>query len=130
MNILILDDERSWRTIVARWLNNEGYNCDVADDIQSALKLLNSKSYKLGIIDISLSRSESLNDNGLQVVEYILKNHTNTKIIILTGFSLRGEHLIKRLSKEEKERIEILEKICDGFALKMSIMIEKVKELV
>lgn len=77
--ILLVDDEEGIRFTLGTLLRKEGYLVDVAADISSARKLLNSGSYDLAFIDIILGKEKGLTLLGE------LKSKSSTLAIMFTG---------------------------------------------
>ena len=49
--VLVVDDDRSASTIVARVLLAHGYSVDIAHDGESALRLVHETPYALAVVD-------------------------------------------------------------------------------
>ena len=45
MKILIVDDEVMIREVIKEYLNNEGFNCEEAENGFQALEMLNNNTY-------------------------------------------------------------------------------------
>ena len=84
---LIVEDDRSWQEILTEILTDCGLQVDVCDDLQSALSKLHTTSYRLGIVDLSLSKDNHKNQDGLRVLEAIRQFAPNCVSILLTGYA-------------------------------------------
>lgn len=82
INILIVDDEQNVRTILSRFLSDAGYNCETADGVPSAKKLLGAYSF-----DLLLSDFKMPNETGLDLFKYSKKHHPEMGRIMITAFS-------------------------------------------
>ena len=89
--ILVAEDEQKIAELVANYLRNEGYHVVTARDGSLALKLFESESPHLVILDISLPEI-----NGLDVCRTI-RQKGDTPIIMLTA---RSDELDKLLGLE------------------------------
>jgi DNA-binding response OmpR family regulator len=70
MRILIIEDEKSLREDVVDYLTENGYKCDFATTIKSAMQKLNDIVYSCALVDVGLP-----DGSGIEVVEYIKKNN-------------------------------------------------------
>lgn len=86
--ILIVDNDEASRQIIKLYLKNI-CSVDAAESGEEAIKLVNSKSYKLIFMDINLGKGLS----GLETTQRIkkLKNYKDTPIVALTAFAMTGE---------------------------------------
>lgn len=75
-NILIVEDEEAISELVRRNLSLVGNTCDVAMDGETALKIIENKSFDLIVLDIMLPKMD-----GFQVLEQI----KGTPTILLTA---------------------------------------------
>jgi response regulator RpfG family c-di-GMP phosphodiesterase len=79
--ILIVDDEKFIRDILADFLGLEGYFVRTAADGVSALEALSSSRYDLVISDLKMPRM-----GGIELLEEIPKVSPSTLTVIMTGF--------------------------------------------
>ena len=86
MKILIVDDEVLIRELIAEYVINEGYTCDLAEDGSKAIELCLANDYDLIIMDIMMP-----NIDGLSALKYI-KAKKDIPAILL---SARKEELDK-----------------------------------
>lgn len=84
--ILIVDDDSDWRRVLKMILSELNYLCDMAGSSQEAIDMLNKKEYKLAILDIRLDDSDENNQGGIDIVNWLVDTHSNTKAIMMTGY--------------------------------------------
>lgn len=79
--VLIVDDEKFIRDILADFLGMEGYVVRTAEDGQAALTELNHAHYDLVISDLKMPRM-----GGIELLEQIGSAAPNALTVIMTGF--------------------------------------------
>lgn len=79
--ILVVDDEKVIREILAEFLTLEGYHVASAEDGQKALEELRLRAYDLVISDLKMPRL-----SGLQLLEKLTEENINVLTVIMTGF--------------------------------------------
>ena len=79
--VLIVDDEKFIRDILADFLGMEGYVVRTAEDGQAALNELNLAHYDLVISDLKMPRM-----GGIQLLDAIGKTAPDALTVIMTGF--------------------------------------------
>jgi response regulator RpfG family c-di-GMP phosphodiesterase len=79
--VLIVDDEKFIRDILADFLGMEGYVVRTAEDGQAALSELNHAHYDLVISDLKMPRM-----GGIELLEQIGQAAPNALTVIMTGF--------------------------------------------
>lgn len=79
--ILVVDDEKLIRDVLADFLSLEGYAVQTADDGASALAELERETYDLVISDLKMPKL-----GGLELLRSIAHNHPQTLTVIMTGF--------------------------------------------
>ncbi|MBI2020582.1 response regulator [Candidatus Daviesbacteria bacterium] len=88
--ILLIEDEDSVRDLYVRQLTKEGFEMKTAEDGASGLKMLQSETFDLLLLDIMLPGM-----NGLQVLrEFKLKNPSSPMMTIMLT-DLGQEEVIK-----------------------------------
>jgi len=87
LTAIIVEDDRSWQEILTEILTDSGLQVDVCDNLQSAISKLHTTSYRLGIVDLSLSEDDHKNQDGLRVLEAIKQFAPNCVSILLTGYA-------------------------------------------
>ena len=79
--ILVVDDERVIRDILADFLKEEGYAVTTVEDGMAALEELHRTSYNLVISDLKMPRM-----GGLELVQQITEESLPVLTVIMTGF--------------------------------------------
>ena len=79
--VLVVDDEKVIREILADFLSLEGFFVATAPDGLSALERLAQESFDMVIPDLKMP-----NLGGLELLEQIKNNHENVLTVIMTGF--------------------------------------------
>ncbi len=82
LDILIVDDERDIRELVAGVLSDEGYECRTAGDSTSALAAVDERRPSLVLLDVWLHGSPM---DGLEVLDEIKKREPELPVIIFSG---------------------------------------------
>ncbi len=81
-NILVVDDEESYRNLLGQYLQIEGYACHTAEDAFDAADKIQSTSCELVISDIAMEKKD-----GLQLMRETRAKWPHVSFIIMTGFS-------------------------------------------
>lgn len=82
LDILIVDDERDIRELVAGVLSDEGYECRTAADSRTALTMIDERRPSLVLLDVWLHGSEM---DGLEVLDAIKLREPELPVIIFSG---------------------------------------------
>ena len=82
LDILIVDDEKDIRDLVAGVLDDEGYECRTAGDSQSALDAIDQRRPSLVLLDVWLHGSPM---DGLEVLDAIKAREPELPVIIFSG---------------------------------------------
>jgi two-component system nitrogen regulation response regulator NtrX len=82
LDILIVDDERDIRELVAGVLSDEGYDCRTAGDSQSALEAVDQRRPSLVLLDVWLHGSAM---DGLEVLDALKAREPDLPVIIFSG---------------------------------------------
>lgn len=82
LEILIVDDERDIRELVAGVLSDEGYECRTAGDSTSALAMIDERRPSLVLLDVWLHGSPM---DGLEVLDAIKSREPELPVIIFSG---------------------------------------------
>ena len=80
--ILVVDDDELVRKTLSVLVSSLGYHCHLASDGVEAVKILNA-----GKCDLVLSDVMMPNMDGLELLKYIIRHHTETDVIIATGYN-------------------------------------------
>ena len=79
--ILIVDDELILRKSLARWLERDGHDIDVAENGEEALKKTETKKYDLMLVDIKMPGM-----SGIDVLKHIKGNDPEIAVVMITAF--------------------------------------------
>ena len=82
LDILIVDDERDIRDLVAGVLSDEGYECRTAGDSNTALEMIDQRRPSLVLLDVWLHGSPM---DGLEVLDAIKGREPELPVIIFSG---------------------------------------------
>ncbi len=82
LEILIVDDERDIRELVAGVLGDEGYDCRTAADSTAALAAIDGRRPSLVLLDVWLHGSEM---DGLELLDAIKIREPDLPVIIFSG---------------------------------------------
>jgi two-component system nitrogen regulation response regulator NtrX len=82
LDILVVDDERDIRELVAGVLSDEGYECRTAGDSTSALAMVDARRPSVVLLDVWLHGSPM---DGLEVLDAIKAREPALPVIIFSG---------------------------------------------
>lgn len=80
IRVLYVDDETTLRTLVQQQLTAEGFSIETADDGDTAIEILDKKSYDLVLLDIRMPRL-----NGMEVLKHVKSKGLTARVIMLTA---------------------------------------------
>ncbi len=80
MKLLIVEDEKELVTSVVDYIKNEGYICDLADDFDNSIEMLNINDYDCALVDIMLPGG-----SGLDVIIQLKKVQPKCGIIVISA---------------------------------------------
>ena len=78
--ILIVDDEKSIRSTFKIFLEKEGHEVFLAEDVSSAIKIAEKEDLDLIVTDIIMPKS-----TGLELLNAIKSENNEIPVIIMTG---------------------------------------------
>lgn len=78
--LLVVEDDVSMAKVLERLAKEHNWSYRIAHNGNEALEILNQELIEVALVDIKLPGI-----NGLQLLEYIKKNHFATEVIIITG---------------------------------------------
>ena len=87
LDILIVDDERDIRELVAGVLSDEGYDCRTAADSDAALAAVDEKRPSLVLLDVWLHGSAM---DGLEVLDAIKVRESASSFLSCSVSTFRG----------------------------------------
>ncbi len=82
--ILIVDDEDQIRSLLARLLGAQGYECVTAESAASGRRLLEETPVALVLSDVNMP-----GESGLDFTREVLANHRDTAVVMVTGMDDR-----------------------------------------
>lgn len=95
--LLIVDDDEDLRTQM-KWALSADYDVCLAEDRKSALATMNKEKPEVVTLDLGLPPQPAGVEEGFAILDQILDEYGNTKVIIITG---RGEkeHALRAIEK-------------------------------
>jgi len=85
-NLLLVDDEAAFRTLVGRELAHAGYVVTTAANVGEARECLRRGAFDLALVDVRMP-----DGNGLDLLEEIRESAPATQVVMLTGNATVGE---------------------------------------
>jgi NADPH-dependent glutamate synthase beta subunit-like oxidoreductase/CheY-like chemotaxis protein len=80
--ILVVDDEAIMRESLRDWLTDDGYQVEIAEDGEAALKAIAQQDFGVAIVDLMLPGK-----NGIEVLREARKKRPYLKGIIITAYA-------------------------------------------
>jgi DNA-binding NtrC family response regulator len=84
--VLVVDSEEAIRNLVAKFLSQKGYECDVADGIQLAQKKLLASQFDILLTAKNIPYMEEGDEGGLELIRWAHQHQPNLAIIVMTGY--------------------------------------------
>jgi DNA-binding NtrC family response regulator len=81
LRIIVVDDEKNQREMLAGFLNLKGYSVSSADSAESALELLGRKAFEIGLFDLKMS-----GESGLDLLRKVKASDPELQVIVITAF--------------------------------------------
>lgn len=82
--VLVVDDEEAICFAYRRLFENERFNFDICDNIETALHIFDKNSYFAVISDVRFAGSD--NCDGIHFLSEIRKKQPESKVILVTGY--------------------------------------------
>ena len=79
-NILMVEDDSTIAFAVKYAVEQEGFNLDIAENLENARKIVNSKEYDLILLDVMLP-----DGNGYEFLKQLCEHDEDTPVIFLTA---------------------------------------------
>ena len=79
-NILMVEDDSTIAFAVKYAVEQEGFNLDIAENLENARKIVNSKEYDLILLDVILP-----DGNGYEFLKQLREHDEDTPVIFLTA---------------------------------------------
>lgn len=80
-HILLVEDDRGMREVLSDILTEEGFAITTAENGKLALEELAKQNFDLILTDLKMPQM-----NGMEFLEYVEKNHPETKVIVITAY--------------------------------------------
>lgn len=80
--ILLIEDDLTFATMLKTWLGKQGFTVETAGQIAKARKLLGNRSFDLVLSDLRLP-----DEDGLELLEWMHKKGIRTPFIAMTGYA-------------------------------------------
>ena len=81
-NLLLVDDDDTFRSVLKRALEKRGHAVTAADSVESALPLAEANPPEYAVIDLKMHGA-----SGLVLVQRLHELDPNTRIVMLTGYA-------------------------------------------
>jgi DNA-binding response OmpR family regulator len=90
--ILIVDDEPHICDLVSRWLQDKGYECVTAANVDEAWKLLQEDTFSLILLDIMMPEKA-----GVVLLHKMRERHMDVAVVMISGMDPEGmaEHTLE-----------------------------------
>jgi len=85
--VLITEDDPTWQDIFTEIVADAGFKPVVVSTYQNAVRALESKSFVLAVVDISLSLPDHDDRGGVDVLREIAKLSAPVPAIVVTGYA-------------------------------------------
>ena len=119
LDILIVDDERDIRELVAGVLSDEGYECRTAGDSSAALNAIDERRPSLVLLDVWLHGSPM---DGLEVLDAIKQREPDLPVIVFSGHG----NIDTAVSAISRGAVDFIEKPFE--AERLLLMVERATE--
>lgn len=93
-DILVVDDAREWRELLAEAVTSKGYTVETADSYAAASHMLKTNHFRLAIVDMRLEDADPGNKDGLRVLSDIDKDNLDTRVIIVTVYGTEQDQIV------------------------------------
>ncbi|MFY9261557.1 MAG: GAF domain-containing protein [Gallionella sp.] len=117
----VIDDERSWRNILTKWLVEEGFQVKTAEDVDGAQILFSEAKSppQVVLLDLAPDKKQEGNATELNLIAAAKKLGGDVRVIVLAGYA----------KKEIGDADLLLEKVSDNGALTRSYFLEKIRKV-
>lgn len=118
VRMLIADDDDQIRNLLAEFAHMHEYQADLAEDVNSALALLQANQYDIILTDKNMPDDKGHIEAGMMILEYAIKHMPTAIAIMITGFATvetaveamkmgAFDYIMKPISLDElKEKID------------------------
>lgn len=84
--LLVVDDEESIRQLVAKALNQAGYECDEADGVESAQEKLREGGYDVLLTDKNIPLEGKGSEGGMELLRWARQYQPDLAVLVMTGY--------------------------------------------
>lgn len=84
--VLIIEDDPLWQGLLHEIVTDAGFSPVLAADRQAALRALNTFTYVLAVVDISLSMPDHANRDGVEALRRMVELPSRLPAIVVTGY--------------------------------------------
>lgn len=91
--ILVVDDEPAVLFAYRKLIEKDGMAVDISTSLEDAIRFIRARSYLAVIADMRLAGTD--NEDGLEILRIIRKEHPDTKTILATGY---GDSEIEKIA--------------------------------
>lgn len=81
-SLLLVDDDETFRRVLARALTRRGYAVSTAASVDEALGQAQLQSPEFAVVDLKMP-----GDSGLVLIEKLMELDPNTRVVMLTGYA-------------------------------------------
>ena len=85
--ILIADDEKNILDTLSDFMEGIGYDVDLAENVDSALALMQTNDYDILLTDKNMPDTEDNKEGGLSLLKYAKEHSPLTEVIMITGYA-------------------------------------------
>jgi two-component system response regulator RegA len=80
--LLLVDDDDTFRRVLARALGRRGYAVRSADSVNAAMAMATAQPPEYAVVDLRMP-----GESGLVLIEKLIELDPNTRIVMLTGYA-------------------------------------------
>ena len=127
--VLLVDDDKAFTEILAERMAERGLKVDIADNGETALKMIKEAAYDAIILDLAMPGMD-----GIETLKHLIKKQPELQVILLTGYATveKGVEAVKKGAMDFLEKPvdlqKLLDKIRQASAQKMLLVEEKIQE--
>jgi two-component system response regulator RegA len=81
-DLLLVDDDEIFSTVLARAMERRGFRVSVAGDFEGASQLIQQKAFQFAVVDLKLP-----DGSGLCLVKQLVDHEGEVRIVVLTGYA-------------------------------------------
>lgn len=128
--ILVVDDTKDVRNLVARLLSKAGYSVETVGSGKKAMSLLTKETFHFIVIDIRLRGHEDEDESGVKLAKTICEHGIRSKIVFITGKKVMGSHVESALEygvigyiEKEGDWVDSIRKIIEKNFMKFDVFL-------